>query len=169
MIFVGRLLSHKGADLFVRAIARVKATHPHIKSLIVGVGPEKENISKLISKLGLEENITLLGEVIGHDNLYGLMKSSKLLALPSLREGFGLVVVEANAAGIPVVTTRHKDNAAQDLIEDGVNGFLADPNIEAFAEKINEILHSRDKMKPKDDVEKHDWEVVVRDLEKVFA
>ncbi|MDO8741963.1 MAG: glycosyltransferase [bacterium] len=168
VIFVGRLLNHKGADLLVRAIAKVKILHPHIRSLVVGVGPEKENISKLISKLGLEENITLLGAVAGHENLYGLMKSSKLLVLPSIREGFGLVVVEANAAGLPVVTTRYKDNAAQDLIEEGVNGFLAEPTADAFAEKINKILHLRSQMHPQNGIEKYDWHVVVQNLERVY-
>ena len=127
VIYVGRLLSHKGIDLLIHAIKVVKATHPQIKVLIVGTGPETQSLSSLINKLDLQDNIIIRGQVDANYKLYGLMKSSKMLVLPSLREGFGLVVVEAMAAGIPVITTRHKDNAAQDLIREGINGFFVEP------------------------------------------
>ena len=123
VIYVGRLLGHKGVDLLVKALSKMKASHPDIRALIVGSGPERERIRQLAESLGLEENIAFLGEVKDNERVFALMKSSKVLALPSSREGFGLVVLEANAAGVPVVTLRHKDNAAQELIREGVNGF----------------------------------------------
>ena len=57
-----------------------------------------------------------------YDDLIGYMKSSKVFVLPSTREGFGIVVIEANACGFPVVVVNHKMNAATDLVVDGING-----------------------------------------------
>jgi glycosyltransferase involved in cell wall biosynthesis len=52
------------------------------------------------------------------------MKSSKVLVLPSVREGFGLVIVEANACKLPVISISHEMSAVRELIQDGINGFL---------------------------------------------
>jgi glycosyltransferase involved in cell wall biosynthesis len=169
IIYVGRLMNHKGVDLLVNAIKILKESYSDISALIVGDGPERASIIKLIAKLDLKENITLLGSVDGHENLYGLMKASKMLVLPSTREGFGLVLVEANAAGIPVITTRHQDNAAKELVSEGVNGFLSEPTPEAIAEKIEYILTSQTKLHPRAGIEKYDWPVIVQSLEKAFA
>ena len=68
------------------------------------------------------------------------MKSSKVFILPSTREGFGIVVIEANACGIPVITIDHKDNAARDLIKKKKNGFVCQLNEEEIAKKILRIL-----------------------------
>ena len=57
-------------------------------------------------------------------DVYGLIKSSSVFVLPSVREGFGIVVVEALACGVPVITTDHPDNQARLLVEDGVTGWL---------------------------------------------
>ena len=54
-----------------------------------------------------------------HEDVYSLMKSSKVFVLPSTREGFGISVIEANACGIPVITVRHENNASKDLIQVG--------------------------------------------------
>jgi glycosyltransferase involved in cell wall biosynthesis len=97
------------------------------------------------------------------------MKSSKMLVLPSTREGFGLVVIEAMAAGIPVITTRHKDNAARDLVVDGVNGLLVEPMATDIAEKILNLMRDGTQMKPRKNIEKYDWQHIMPGLENVFG
>lgn len=168
IIYVGRLLSHKCVDLLVGAIKVVKESYPEIKVIIVGEGPEKKGLLTLVSDLGLDENIRLIGDVEQSDTLYGLMKSSKMLVLPSIREGFGLVVVEANAAGIPVITTNHTDNAAKDLIVEGVNGLLTYPAVEDIAKNIIQLLRSHEQMRPQENIEKYDWSIIVKKLEKIY-
>ena len=65
------------------------------------------------------------------------MKSATVLALPSTREGFGLVVLEANSCGLPVVTVDHPDNAARHLITAGQNGFVAKADAASLAELLS--------------------------------
>jgi glycosyltransferase involved in cell wall biosynthesis len=102
--------------------------------------PKKKNLEVLTQKLNLGKNINFLGFLENHDDVYAIMKSSKFFVLPSTREGFGIVVIEANACGIPVIVIDHKDNAARDLIEEGKNGFVCQFNEEEIAKRIKRIL-----------------------------
>jgi len=168
VIFVGRLLSHKNADLLVKAIAIVKSAKPDILCNIIGDGPEKSDVINLILELKLQDNVRVLDMVDEYEDLYGLMKASKMLVLPSVREGFGLVAVEAFAAGLPVITTSHEDNAARELIKEGVNGFLVEPDEKSIAEKIMQLLHIGKTMKPMHGIEQYDWQAVVQNMEQVL-
>jgi glycosyltransferase involved in cell wall biosynthesis len=118
VIYAGRFLSHKNLNVLIDSIAEVKKTFPNIKCLLIGDGPEKENLSHQIENLNLMKNVILMPFEEEISDLYALMKSSKVFVLPSTREGFGMVVLEANACGLPVITTNHPDNAAKDLIKD---------------------------------------------------
>jgi glycosyltransferase involved in cell wall biosynthesis len=124
VIYAGRLLPNKNIDQLVRAIGILRTGRPAIRAVIVGQGPERPSLERLVSELGLRANIEFVDFMANHDDLFSLMKSSKVFVLPSEREGFGLVVLEANACGLPVVTVRHPENAAQRLILEGENGFV---------------------------------------------
>ena len=69
-----------------------------------------------------------------------MMKAARVLVLPSVREGFGMVVLEANACGIPVITVRHPGNAAAELVVDEVNGWVVEPAAEALADAIRRAV-----------------------------
>lgn len=169
VIFVGRLLSHKNPDLLVKAIALVKESVPAIRCRIIGTGPEKSVILNLIERLRLHGNVELLEPIESHRELYGMLKASRMLVLPSVREGFGLTVIEANAAGIPVITTSHDNNAAKDLILEGVNGLLVEPNEEDIADKILQLLNRGGDMDVRRDIEQYDWSRVVKHLEQAMG
>ena len=115
IIFAGRLIKEKNVDVLIRSLVTVKKKIPDIVCFIVGNGPERSNLENLASDLELSDNIIFKGFMEDYDDLIGYMKSSKVLVLPSTREGFGMVVIEANACGIPVVTVDHPMNAAVDL------------------------------------------------------
>jgi glycosyltransferase involved in cell wall biosynthesis len=142
IIFVGRLVSYKNIDILIKSVKLVKEKNPEIKSLIIGDGPEKKTLETLTQKLNLEKNIKFLDFLENQNDVYALMKSSKVFILPSTREGFGIVVIEANACGIPVIMIDHKDNAARDLIEEGRNGFICQFNEEEVSKKILSILEN---------------------------
>jgi len=167
VIFVGRIIVHKSVDILVKAIAIVKRSHPNIVCNIVGNGPEKIALQTLINELDLQKNVFIFDSVKAGFQ-YGFMKASKMLILPSVQEGFGLVVLEANAVGLPVITTSHMNNAAKDLVVEGVNGVLTEPNETALADKIVHVLDSRHTMNPRRDIKQYDWKFVVRNLERAL-
>jgi glycosyltransferase involved in cell wall biosynthesis len=123
VLFAGRLISEKRVDLLLNAIAIARTKVPAIRCAIIGDGPERISLEDLTSKLGLDENVTFTG-FVDQDGLTAFMKSSKVFVLPSEREGFGLVIIEANACKLPVISISHEMSAVRELVQDGVNGFL---------------------------------------------
>ena len=136
IIFVGRLIKDKNVDILIKAISIVKTEMPDVRCLIVGDGPEREKLTMLVKKLELEKNIKFTGFLENYENVIGLMKSSKVFVLPSTREGFGIVALEANACGLPVITIKHERNASCEFVRDHENGFLCDLSERDVAEKI---------------------------------
>ncbi|MGZ4912507.1 MAG: glycosyltransferase family 4 protein [Halobacteriota archaeon] len=123
VLFAGRLIYEKRVDLLLNALALAKEVVPTISCMIVGDGPERATLESQARQLGLEGNVTFMG-FLEQDGLTAHMKSSKVFVLPSEREGFGLVIVEANACKLPVISIRHEMSATRELVKDGVNGFL---------------------------------------------
>jgi len=86
-----------------------------LRCIIVGRGPEEERLKAQVFSENLERNVEFVGFLKDPDDLIGLMKSSRVCVLPSTREGFGMVALEARVCGIPVVTADHPGNAIRDL------------------------------------------------------
>ncbi|MCE5213367.1 MAG: glycosyltransferase family 4 protein [Methanobacterium sp.] len=170
IIFVGRLIKEKNTDLLIKSIIQVKKSFPNIKCVIIGEGPEKQNLESLIDEYHLEENIQFLGFLDDYHNIIAHMKSSKVLALPSQREGFGIVVLEANACGLPAVVIDYPMNAAKDLIENGKNGFIAENTEESLAEKIIEAINLKEEMAQfcRDLAQSYNWDKIVDKLEVAY-
>ncbi|HVZ12634.1 MAG TPA: glycosyltransferase family 4 protein [Patescibacteria group bacterium] len=160
VIFAGRLLSHKNVNVLINAISLLVKKYPQIKCLIVGEGPEKFSLQLQTKKLGLVGNIVFLDFCDDHDRLFSLMKSSKVFVLPSNREGFGIVAIEANACGIPVITVDEYDNAAKDLISNGRNGFVCNLNANEIAENISKVLSEKIDFNTDYKIEEYDWDNV---------
>lgn len=99
-IAVGRLVPVKGFDLLIRAWEKVAAVHPDWELEIWGDGPERENLERLIRATGLEKQVFLRGATV---DVQGKLLQSSMLVFSSLFEGFGMVLVEAMACGVPCV------------------------------------------------------------------
>jgi len=170
LIYAGRLLNHKNIDLLIRSVNILKKRRPEITCLIIGNGPEKENLRILTEKLGLVKNVIFIDFLDQSSDLYALMKSSKLFVLPSTREGFGIVVIEANACGIPVITIMHKENASKDLIKEGENGFISKFDENDLANKIDKGLKSQIKINKKciESARNYDWDKIIPKIEQVY-
>ena len=170
IIFVGRLIKEKNVDILIKSISIIKEKNPNISCLIIGEGPERSKLEKLVDDLKINDNINFKCFMKNHDYIIGYMKSSNVLVLPSVREGFGIVVIESNACGIPVVVMDHEMNAAKDLVHEGVNGYKATLSPEDISDKIIKSIENKDKMKTSciDSSKGYDWNKIVDDLEKVY-
>ena len=138
VIFVGRLAYQKNIELLIKSLKLISARK--IRCCIVGEGPEEKKLKKLAKSLGISESIIFLGKA-NLEKVYQFMKSSKIFVLPSLWEGFGIVVIEANACGLPVITTNNEWNASKELI-DG-NGLVVENNPESLAKGIEKLLSDK--------------------------
>lgn len=124
VLFVGRLIAEKQATLGVAAIALARPRIDGLRGEFLGDGPERAALRQAIVDHGLQQTVSAPGfadaETVDRE-----MRAAMCMLLPSRREGYGLVVVEAAARGTPAVVVAGEDNAATELIEEGVNGTIA--------------------------------------------
>jgi len=123
-VYAGRLIPEKRATALVPALAKAREQIPDLHGEIYGDGPERERVLRAIADLGLDGFVSAPG-FVDADVLERARSSALCLVLPSTREGYGLVVLEAAARGVPVVVVEGPDNAATELVEEGVNGAVA--------------------------------------------
>jgi glycosyltransferase involved in cell wall biosynthesis len=170
VVFAGRLIRDKNVDLLIKAIFLLKKEIPDIRCVIIGDGPEKGKLMKLAEKLNINSNVTFVGFLENYDNVIAYMKSSKIFVLPSTREGFGIVALEANACGLPVVTVNHERNATCELIDHGENGFICKPSPEDIAGKILLGMEMREVMREEcvKRAKNYDWEKIVDLVESFY-
>lgn len=151
---VARLEKVKGIDYLIKAITNLQFTN--FQLLIIGDGSERRNLENLTEKLGLRERVKFLGE-IPNERVPEYLAAADCFVLPSLKEGFGIVILEAQAAGIPVIGTRV--GGILDLIENGKTGLLVEPaDSQAIAEAIEKI-YSGFKF-PQINLEKYNWQSI---------
>ena len=140
VVCVGRLLEHKRVDVLMTALAHQRSLGTRLTCAIVGEGPEFEALARQTRDLGIEDQVSFYGRVESHHDVWSLIKSSAVLALPSVREGFGIVVLEAIAAGTAVVTSNHVDNQARSLVREGVTGLICECEPVAFGEALASLV-----------------------------
>jgi len=134
--FVGWLLPIKGLSFLVRAMPGVLARHPESLLVLVGKGDDEVQLRSLADSLGLNGRVLFLGWRADVDEI---LPCFDLLVLPSLNEGMGRVLVEAMAAGVPIVASR--TGGVPDLVWDGQNGLLVPPaDSHALEQAVVELL-----------------------------
>jgi glycosyltransferase involved in cell wall biosynthesis len=124
VVYAGRHVREKRIDLLVQAFALARERMPDLKLDVYGDGPESERLARLVDAAGLNGSVRLLGKQPEED-VESAMARAACLATASEREGYGLVVVEAAAHGTPSVIVAGSENAAVELVEDGVNGIVS--------------------------------------------
>jgi glycosyltransferase involved in cell wall biosynthesis len=136
VVYAGRMIPEKRAPLVVDAVAAARERIPGLRARIFGAGPEAEAVRARIAQLGLQEVVELPG-FVDVEVLDEAMRSATCVLQPSSREGYGMVVVEAAAHGVPAIVVAGGDNAAVELVDEGVNGFVApEATGEAIADAI---------------------------------
>jgi glycosyltransferase involved in cell wall biosynthesis len=124
VVFAGRHIPEKGVLALPPALALVRAVAPELRGEIFGDGPLRRDVERAVQAEGLQESVDLPG-FVEEGVVRDAVRRSLCLVLPSTREGYGLVVVEASSLGTPAVVVDAPDNAALELVEDGVNGVVA--------------------------------------------
>ncbi len=123
-VFAGRHIPEKRVTALVPAIALARERVPDLRCDIYGDGPDRAELERLVAASGLSDVVRVHGFVQA-EVVERALETALCMVLPSRREGYGLVVVEASARGVPSVVAAAPDNAATELVDDGVNGIVA--------------------------------------------
>ncbi len=143
LIFVGRLVKMKGVEEAIRTVSFLKFSYPNIKLYIVGEGSQKyvDELLKIVDELGLTQNITFLG-FISEEEKIKLYRKSHFLIHTSVREGFGLVILEANSQGTPAIV--YNSPGLRDVVKKGINGYqVPRGNSRKMASVIKRLFESK--------------------------
>lgn len=105
LLFVGSLTKNKSVDTLINSFQLIHNEFSDFTLQIIGNGPEENNLKRMCGELNLENKIYFLGS-LNKDQVIDFMKSSYLLILPSIKEGFGVVILEAMAVGLPCIASR---------------------------------------------------------------
>jgi glycosyltransferase involved in cell wall biosynthesis len=140
VLFIGRLVPTKNLGLLIDATDLLVRRRMFPRVLVVGDGPHRAAWQDHVDRLGLNDCIEFAGTVETESEILALFETARVLAATSLREGFGMVPLEASAHGVPVVTVDHPRNAARHLVRDGVTGFVVSPDPGAFADALQALL-----------------------------
>ena len=142
VLSVGRLVPVKGHALLLEATARLAARGHEIEVVIVGEGPERQRLEGLARQLEIEDRIDWRG-ALGHDDIQAEYDAADVFCLPSFAEGIPIVLMEAMASEVPVVTSRLM--GIPELVEDGRNGLLIGPGSgEDLAQALERLLADAD-------------------------
>ncbi|MBA2175363.1 glycosyltransferase family 4 protein [Halobacillus locisalis] len=141
ILFSGAIIKGKRLDDLLYSINKIKSSINNVLCIIVGDGPEKSNLEKMVIKLGLEENVMFTGPVYKAVSKYFLI--ADLVVLPGMG---GLVIHHAMVHSKPIVT-RMADGVEEDLVFDGYNGYiLRDYDNEKLVEKIMDVINQSEKI-----------------------
>jgi glycosyltransferase involved in cell wall biosynthesis len=123
VVFAGRHIPEKRVPAIPPAIARAREQLPELRASILGDGPDRPAVLEAVESMGLDGVVDVPG-FVATETVEEQMSRALCLLLPSRREGYGLVVIEAAVRGTPSIVVSGPDNAAVELVEEGVNGFV---------------------------------------------
>ncbi len=124
ILCVGRLVPEKGFETAVRAFAMLRESVPAAELWLVGEGPERQSLEAMAREAGLGREVHFWGR-LKPDRVWRLLEQSRVVFVPSRREAFGLVALEAALAGRPVVAS--STNGLREVVVDGLTGCLVPP------------------------------------------
>jgi 1,4-alpha-glucan branching enzyme len=124
ILFFGRLVPEKGVQILLESVPRLVKRVSGVHLLVAGRGPYEEHLRSLSERLGVNDRVSFIG-FVNDEELSGILEQSRVAAFPSIYEPFGIVVLEAMAAGVPVVVS--DTGGLQDIVEHGVDGYKTPP------------------------------------------
>jgi glycosyltransferase involved in cell wall biosynthesis len=173
LITVGRISVEKSLDIAFQAFRIILIYHPEIKFIIVGDGPYKNQLEKIVNKFNLKEKIIFTGTIpnkkLIKENYY---RSGDIFVTASKTETQGICIMEAMAFGLPIVAVKAK--ASPEIIKHNQNGFLANPDDSVdIAKYINKLIKNPELRKKfgknsLKQIKEHSIKNVVDELEKIY-
>ncbi|MDP9467480.1 MAG: glycosyltransferase family 4 protein [Chloroflexota bacterium] len=172
VVFVGRLIDEKRVDLLLEAIHALAGRFPNLRCMVIGEGPERAALEGRAVRLGLAERVTFTGRIEG-SRVYAAVKAAAVLVMPSVREGFGITVAEAQACGTVPIVVRSPMSAASALVRDGVDGLTCDPTIASMAEALARLLSDPVRLAAmsraaRRAAQQYDWDLLADRMEQVY-
>ena len=169
IVYAGRIESHKHVDLLVEAFRKVKNKIPATELHIIGSGTKLQSIRD--RAVGIKD--CFVHGFMPEDEMVDLLKSAWLFVLPSEREGSGIVVLEAMAAGVPFVTIDHPDNATKEFCHSKC-GLVVEPREISIAEAITQLFNNEELWKELsfnalNFAKKYDWDIITNYVEDFFG
>ncbi len=134
LLFVGRVAHEKNIGFLLKVLDRVSREIANILLVIAGEGPARESLEREVQELGLGENTLFIGYLDRHTELNDCYRAADIFVFSSRTETQGLVLLEAMAQGVPVVSTA--ELGTRDVLQDGVGVWIAQENVTDFAGKI---------------------------------
>jgi glycosyltransferase involved in cell wall biosynthesis len=172
LLFAGRLIDDKKVDWLLRAFAQVATEHPSLTCGIVGEGPERIHLEALAHALGVSSRVRFYG-FVEESQLYSLLKGASIFVLPSVREGFGMTVIEAQACGAVPVVIRAPFNAATALVRHEHDGLISNANVSGLANAIDRLVTDRRLQRElafnaRLSAASRDWNLITDQIEEVY-
>lgn len=149
LLTLTRLVERKGIDVVLEALPAIREAIPDVRYVVAGDGPDRDRLESLAGEHDVGDAVTFAG-FVEEDRKWTLLAAADLFVMPNRKlpdgdvEGFGIVFLEANMVGTPVVGGR--SGGAVDAIADGETGLLVDPrDVEGLADRIVELLSDDDR------------------------
>jgi glycosyltransferase involved in cell wall biosynthesis len=140
LVSMGRLAKEKNWETLIQACALLMQGRTDVRLLLIGDGPQRDELEKFTSDLGIADSVTFAGRV-PFDAVPGHLKAGDLFCFASVTETQGLATMEAMAAGLPVAAV--EATGTSDVVDDAVDGLLTDNDSHALAEAIRRVLDKR--------------------------
>ncbi|NLP33969.1 MAG: glycosyltransferase family 4 protein [Clostridiales bacterium] len=137
---VSRLEKEKNIDFLLKGLAKLKENKGDcFRLLLIGAGSEREELGKEVIRLGLEKNVTFCGGV-EHSEIRNYYRACDLFLFASKSETQGIVLLEAMAAGLPVIAV--DATGTRDVVYDGFNGYLSELDIDSWERNLESLLEN---------------------------
>ena len=143
LLFVGRVAHEKNISFLLKVVEQVRTEIPDILFVIAGEGPAQNSLKQNVKHLGISENVMFIGYLDRHTELNNCYRSADIFIFASRTETQGLVLLEAMAQGLPVVSTA--ELGTRDVLKEGMGVWIAEEVLADFAGKVITMLGNAEK------------------------
>ena len=141
LLFVGRVAHEKNIGFLIKMVAQVKLRMPDVLFVIAGEGPAKESLALEVQKYGLHENVLFIGYLNRLTELNSCYRAADIFIFSSRTETQGLVLLEAMAQGVAVVSTA--ELGTRDVLKEGKGVWIAEEEVADFSDKVVKLLQAK--------------------------